>query len=81
MKRPDRSHHVEAVHIVPEDAAVCHYDQLEDSVQEILALTVTDDRQVTDELPAASSLEDHEYVKFTEYYRVRSHENACSVPS
>lgn len=81
MKRSDRSHHLEVVHLIPEDAVVCHYDQLEDSDKEIFALTATDDTQVIDELPATSSLEQHEYVKFTKYYRVQSHENACSVPS
>lgn len=81
MKQQDRSLHLEAVHIVPEDAAVCHYDQLEDCVQEILALTVTDDTRVCDELPVTPSLEQHEYVKFTEYYQVQNHEDTCFVPS
>lgn len=64
---------VEPVEQLPETASICHYDELEESVQLAIIAAQQQGRTTIDveTLPAALvDLCDCEIVKYTEYYRV-----------
>ena len=65
----ERTVHVEEVAAVPDDAAVFHYDELDEDLKHRFPALI---EQAPTEAPVRPEtvLSNGDYVKFTEYYRV-----------
>lgn len=56
---------------VPEDASVCHYDELSERAKQSLARLVREDATTSVGLETANELTGYDAVKFTSYYELR----------
>jgi hypothetical protein len=65
----ERTVHVEQVESIPDDAAVFHYDELDEEFKHRFPALI--ERVPTEASVRPESMLSHgDYVKFTEYYRV-----------
>jgi hypothetical protein len=61
--------HVEKRESIPDDAAVFHYDELNEEFKERFP-KLTEDTPTEGSVGSESVLSDEDYVKFTDYYQV-----------
>lgn len=61
--------HVEKRESIPDDAAVFHYDELNEEFKERFP-KLTEDTPAEGSVGSESVLSDEDYVKFTDYYQV-----------
>jgi hypothetical protein len=58
------------VETIPEDASVCHYDELSDRAKYCLACLVREDAVTLVEHETANELIKNDIIKFTSYYEL-----------
>lgn len=59
------------VETIPEDASVCHYDELSDQAKHCLACLVREETATSVGLKTANELTQYDGIKYTTYYELR----------
>jgi hypothetical protein len=59
------------VKTIPEDASVCHYDELSDRAKHCLACLVREETATSVGLKTANELTQYDGIKYTTYYELR----------